>query len=103
MRFWTTNEEKQLIEMRHKGISQKEIAETLGRSETAIRDKIDEIRREWGLTKVNHIWNTHDREKLWSLHESGARAQEMADIFRVSTSAIYQQICIMKKTRLAGE
>ena len=97
MRFWTTSEEKQLIEMRDMGFSQREIAETLGRTDIAIRSKLDEIRRARGLSKVNHIWNVHDREKLWSLHESGAKAQEMADIFRVSTKAIYQQICIMKK------
>lgn len=99
MRFWTTNEEKQLIEMRDRGISQKEIAETLGRSQIAVRNRIDEIRKARKLSKCYHIWNTHDRERLWSLHESGAKAQEMADLFRVSTSAIYQQICIMRKNK----
>jgi DNA-directed RNA polymerase specialized sigma24 family protein len=83
MRYWTLPEERLLIELYNKGLSHKQIATTLGRSQPCVSSKLWHLK----LKRFSHIPET-DNHYLVQTYKQ-LPSEEIAEALGISLNALY--------------
>lgn len=87
---WTQREDEELLELRGKGKSIREISESLGRGETSISDRIKELRRR-GVDvprATSPGWTSDEDSQMMRMFAAGATVSEVSEQIGRSESAV---------------
>ena len=92
--------------MKLDGLPNREIAKKLGRSYNSVVAQIRYLNR-YGDTctsiRVNHKWNTEERQKAQEMYDSGIAASTIGLKLGCSATAVYNQVVSRKKRLDRGD